>query len=124
MTEFNQQKLRKTMASNTLLIKNGLLVSSQKIEKKDILIKNGLIELISENINIECDKIIDAEGLYVMPGGIDPQVHFREPGLTHKGNISSESKAAIAGGVTSYICLLYTSPSPRDATLSRMPSSA
>ena len=115
MTEFNQQKLRKTMTSNTLLIKNGLLVSSQKIEKKDILIKNGLIELISENINIECDKIIDAEGLYVMPGGIDPQVHFREPGLTHKETIETGSRAAVAGGITTF----FEMPNTKPATITK-----
>ena len=115
MTEFNQQKLIKTMTSNTLLIKNGLLVSSQKIEKKDILIKNGLIELISENINIECDKIIDAEGLYVMPGGIDPQVHFREPGLTHKETIETGSRAAVAGGITTF----FEMPNTKPATITK-----
>lgn len=86
------------------LIKNAQIVNEGKIFKSDILIENDLIAKISETIPEEnIDKIIDAEGKFLIPGVIDDQVHFREPGLTHKGDIESESKAAIAGGVTSFI---------------------
>ena len=86
------------------LIKNAQIVNEGKIFKADVLIENDLIAIISSTISEEnIDKIIDAEGKFLIPGVIDDQVHFREPGLTHKGDIESESKAAIAGGVTSFI---------------------
>ena len=87
-----------------ILIKNAQIVNEGKIFTSDILIENDLIAKISETIPEEnIDKIIDAEGKFLIPGVIDDQVHFREPGLTHKGDIESESKAAIAGGTTSFI---------------------
>ena len=92
------------------LIKNAFIVNEGDIIKSDILIKEQLIEDINKNINVKAEKIIDAEGLYLMPGIIDDQVHFREPGLTHKGNIYSESKAAVAGGITSYMEMPNTNP--------------
>ena len=92
------------------LIKNAFIVNEGDIIKSDILIKEQLIEDINKNINVKAEKIIDAEGLYLMPGIIDDQVHFREPGLTHKGDIYSESKAAVAGGITSYMEMPNTSP--------------
>ena len=86
------------------LIKNAQIVNEGKIFKADVLIENDLIAKISSIISEEnVDKIIDAENSFLIPGVIDDQVHFREPGLTHKGDIESESKAAIAGGVTSFI---------------------
>ena len=86
------------------LIKNAQIVNEGKIFKADVLIENDLIAKISSTISEEnIDKIIDAEEKFLIPGVIDDQVHFREPGLTHKGDIESESKAAIAGGVTSFI---------------------
>ena len=86
------------------LIKNAQIVNEGKIFKADVLIENDLIAKISSTISEEnVDKIIDAEEKFLIPGVIDDQVHFREPGLTHKGDIESESKAAIAGGVTSFI---------------------
>ena len=86
------------------LIKNAQIVNEGKIFKSDVLIENDLIAKISSTISEEnVDKIIDAEEKFLIPGVIDDQVHFREPGLTHKGDIESESKAAIAGGVTSFI---------------------
>lgn len=86
------------------LIKNAQIVNEGKIFKSDVLIENDLIAKISETIPEEnLDKIIDAEGKFLIPGVIDDQVHFREPGLTHKGDIESESRAAIAGGTTSFI---------------------
>lgn len=86
------------------LIKNARIINEGKITEGDILIKGQFIEAIDTSISAKLDyKVIDAEGNYLMPGVIDDQVHFREPGLTHKGNIMSESKAAIAGGITSFI---------------------
>lgn len=86
------------------LIKNAQIVNEAKIFKSDVMIENDLIAKISSTISEEnVDKIIDAENSFLIPGVIDDQVHFREPGLTHKGDIESESKAAIAGGVTSFI---------------------
>jgi dihydroorotase len=88
---------------SSILIKNGQVVNRGKIETKDILIKNGFIERIDNQINSPADKVIDATGKHVLPGIIDDQVHFREPGLTHKATIFTESRAAIAGGVTSFM---------------------
>ncbi|MCU0349661.1 MAG: dihydroorotase [Flavobacterium sp.] len=90
---------------NTILIKNAKIVNEGQIFEGDILIENEIITEIAEKISPKSSncKIIDAEGNYVLPGVIDDQVHFREPGLTHKGNIASESRAAVAGGITSFI---------------------
>jgi dihydroorotase len=88
----------------SILIKNAQIVNEGKIIKGDVLIENEFIVDIAENIPSEENyQIIDAQGNYLIPGVIDDQVHFREPGLTHKGNIASESRAAVAGGVTSFI---------------------
>lgn len=87
-----------------ILIKNAKIVNENQIFESDLLIEKDLISKISKNISEEgADKIIDASGKYLLPGIIDDQVHFREPGLTHKGDLESESRAAIAGGVTSFI---------------------
>jgi len=86
-----------------ILIKNSQIVNEGKIIQSDILIENDLISKIQSNISEEADQIIDASGKYLLPGVIDDQVHFREPGLTHKGDIESESRSAIAGGTTSFI---------------------
>ena len=86
------------------LIKNGVLINDGSIKESDILIKNGRIDKIDNSISAKVNvNTIDAAGAYLIPGVIDSQVHFREPGMTQKADISSESKAAIAGGVTSYI---------------------
>lgn len=90
---------------NTVLIKNAKIVNEGKIVEGDVLIENEFIVEIAESISpksANC-KIIDAEGNYLIPGAIDDQVHFREPGLTHKGTIETESRAAVAGGITSFI---------------------
>jgi dihydroorotase len=90
---------------NTVLIKNAKIVNEGKIIEGDVLIENEYIVEIAQTISpklANC-KIIDAEGSFLIPGAIDDQVHFREPGLTHKGDIASESKAAVAGGITSFI---------------------
>ncbi len=87
-----------------ILIKNATIVNENKLSESDLLIENDIISRIAKNISEEdADQVIDASGKYLMPGVIDDQVHFREPGLTHKGDIESESRAAVAGGVTSYI---------------------
>jgi len=90
---------------NTVLIKNAKIVNEGVIFEGDVLIENEFIVEIAQSISPKLSncKIIDAEGNYLIPGAIDDQVHFREPGLTHKGDIASESRAAVAGGITSYI---------------------
>ena len=90
---------------NRILIKNAKIVNEGTIFVGDGLIENEFIVEIAESISAKFSncKIIDAEGNYLIPGAIDDQVHFREPGLTHKGDIESESRAAVAGGITSYI---------------------
>ena len=87
------------------LIKNARLINEGQIIEGDILLENGRIEKIDRTLTPKDVhvQVIDAAGCYVLPGVIDSQVHFREPGLTHKGDIASESRAAIAGGVTSYV---------------------
>ena len=90
---------------------NGKLVNEGCVEQKDILIYEDRIEKISNSIQTSRDvKVFDASGKYIIPGLIDDQVHFREPGLTHKATIESESKAAIAGGVTSFFEMPNTIP--------------
>ena len=95
-----------------VLIKNANIVNEGKITSGDVLIEDGFIVEISESISAKSanTKIIDADGCYLMPGMIDDQVHFREPGLTHKADIETESKAAVAGGITSYIEMPNTFP--------------
>jgi len=94
-----------------ILIQNATIVNENKIFKGDILIENEIITKISSKIkptkNVE---VINAEGKYLIPGFIDDQVHFREPGLTHKANIATESRAAIAGGITTFIEMPNTVP--------------
>ena len=134
-----------------LIIKNGECYINGKLEIKDIAIKDGKIFKIGQ-INEDAKEIYEAKNLTVLPGCIDTQTHFREPGSTDTEDLHSGSRAAIVGGITSvfempntnpptsnkkefqrkldlakdrmYCCLLYTSPSPRDRTRSRMPSSA
>ena len=90
--------------SRTLLIKNVKIINENKMFEGDIRIKDQRFESISKNISPSPqDTIINANGKFLLPGMIDDQVHFREPGLTHKGNIASESRAAVAGGITSYM---------------------
>jgi len=92
------------------LIKNAQLVNEGRIYKAAVLIENQKIKQIATNITIDVDAIIDADGLHLLPGVIDDQVHFREPGLTHKANIYTESKAAVAGGITSFMEMPNTNP--------------
>ncbi|MDD4150403.1 MAG: dihydroorotase [Bacteroidales bacterium] len=95
------------------LIKNATVINEGTTKVCDVLIENEKILKIVDtgNIDTKADIIIDAEGLLLLPGIIDDQVHFREPGMTHKGDIYSESRAAAAGGVTSFMEMPNTSPS-------------
>ncbi len=94
-----------------LIIRNATIINEHKIFHSDILIKNGRIEKIAPGIEVKyAIKEINAEGLHLLPGAIDDQVHFREPGLTHKATIYTESKAAVAGGVTSFMEMPNTKP--------------
>lgn len=94
-----------------ILIKNALLLNENKAIETDIYIKQGRIDKILPYISgKDTDLIIDAQGQRVIPGMIDDQVHFREPGLPHKGNIYSESRAAVAGGITSFMDMPNTKP--------------
>ena len=96
---------------SSILIKNSTLINENSKKIADILIRNSRIEKISNDISVDYNcKIINGEGLYLIPGLIDDQVHFREPGLTHKGEIYTESMAAVAGGVTSFMEMPNTIP--------------
>lgn len=87
-----------------ILVKNATIINENQIFESDLLIENDLIKKIAQNILEDgADQVIDASGKYLLPGIIDDQVHFREPGLTWKGDIESESRAAITGGITSFI---------------------
>lgn len=96
--------------SMSILIKSATLVNEGQKFLADVFIKNGMIEQIGSSLNLPADKEINAEGKYLFPGCIDDQVHFREPGLTHKGNIYTESRAAVAGGITSFMEMPNTVP--------------
>ena len=94
------------------LIKNARVVNEGEIKKRDVLIDGDIILKISKSINVNATdvNIIEADNNYLIPGLIDDQVHFREPGLTHKATIETESKAAVAGGITSFIEMPNTVP--------------
>ncbi len=93
-----------------ILIKNAQLVNEGKISTTDLLIKDGRIEKIDAIIDAPSDLEINAEGLHLLPGVIDDQVHFREPGLTHKSDLYTEPMSAVAGGTTSYMEMPNTKP--------------
>ena len=93
-----------------LILKNCQIVNEDAIYNSDIAIKNERIALINSTIDAEAKEILDVEGKYVIPGMIDDQVHFREPGLTHKGSIATESRAALAGGITSFFEMPNVNP--------------
>ncbi|RWY53964.1 dihydroorotase [Mucilaginibacter gilvus] len=95
---------------STILIKAVTIVNEGKQFVADLLVKDGRIDRIDSTINATADREINAEGLHLFPGCIDDQVHFREPGLTHKGNIYTESRAAVAGGITSFMEMPNTVP--------------
>lgn len=97
--------------NNEILIKNAQMVNDGQILEGDMLIRNGRIEQIAPEIPAKGRlKLLDAEGMTLMPGMIDDQVHFREPGVTHKADIRSESRAAVAGGITSFMEMPNTNP--------------
>ncbi len=100
------------MKLKSTLIKNANIVNEGVIFNGDILIEGEYIKKISDSISVKSADVlvVDAEGKYLLPGAIDDQVHFREPGLTHKGDIETESRAAIAGGITSFIEMPNTTP--------------
>jgi len=97
---------------NSILIKNGRIINEGKIYRSDIYIEDEIIKEISSSISPKLSETItiDAEDNYIIPGLIDDQVHFREPGLTHKGDIYTESRAAVAGGITSFLEMPNTIP--------------
>lgn len=101
---------------NNTLIKSAYVVNENSIKTLDVLIQNERISKIDNTISIDYSNtnIVNGEGLYLLPGLIDDQVHFREPGLTQKGTISSESKAAVAGGITSFMDMPNTHPNTTD----------
>ena len=101
------------------LIKNAIVVNEGRCEQLDVVLNNEYIEdfFPSGHIEGQYDKTIDAQGLYLLPGIIDDQVHFRQPGATHKADIHSESRAAVAGGVTSYMEMPNTNPPTTNADL-------
>ncbi len=100
--------------NKVLLIRNGLLVSSVETALGDLLIENGKITQVGANIQHPDAEVFDAAGLYVLPGVIDPQVHFRDPGFPEKEDLYTGSKAAAAGGVTSYFEMPNTKPATID----------
>lgn len=95
---------------SSFLIKSATLVNEGRQIISDIFIEDGLIVQIGSDLNRNAGKEINAEGKYIFPGCIDDQVHFREPGLTHKADIHSESRAAVAGGITSFMEMPNTMP--------------
>ena len=104
------------MRKDSIAIINANIVNEGSIIQRDLLIKGGRIIKVESSIHIpEGTQVIDAKGKYLLPGLIDDQVHFREPGLTHKGGILSESSAAVAGGVTSFMDM----PKVKPATTTR-----
>lgn len=95
----------------TLLILNARLVNEGRITETDVFVRDGFIDQIAPNLSgRSADTVLDAAGRYLFPGVIDDQVHFREPGLTHKATIRSEARAAVAGGVTSFMEMPNTVP--------------
>lgn len=100
-----------------ILIRNARIVNKGLVREGDVLIRNGRIEKIGASIQMEAKTALDANGRFLIPGIIDDQVHFREPGLTHKANIGSESRAAVAGGVTSFMEMPNVNPPSVTQTL-------
>jgi dihydroorotase len=97
--------------SQITILKNGILINEGSRKEADILIENGRISKIGNSLSAEGNAtIVDLNGKYILPGCIDDQVHFREPGLTHKANIGTESRAAVAGGITSFMEMPNTVP--------------
>lgn len=105
------------MTSKTLLIVNANIVNEGGVVQGDVFIRDGRIERVGFGLTgHEADRVIDARGRHLLPGMIDDQVHFREPGLTHKGDIATESAAAVAGGITSFMDMPNTVPNTTTRT--------
>lgn len=99
------------MTDQSLLITNALICNEGRVTPGDVLMRRGRIEKVAREIPAgRVERIIDARGKYLLPGFIDDQVHFREPGLTHKGDLATESAAAVAGGITSFMDMPNTIP--------------
>lgn len=102
----------------TINIRNAQIINEGSITEGNVFVKDGLIWNVEAlGKHRVADQVIDAQGAYLMPGAIDDQVHFREPGLTHKGEILTESRAAVAGGVTSFMEMPNTVPGATTAAL-------
>lgn len=100
-----------SQSAGSILIKNANVVNEGQVVTRDVRIVGQLIDKIATEITaLPTDTVIDAQGKFLLPGMIDDQVHFREPGLTHKGSILSESRAAVAGGITSYMEMPNVTP--------------
>ncbi|HRK61860.1 MAG TPA: dihydroorotase [Candidatus Omnitrophota bacterium] len=97
--------------THSLLIKNGTLVSSQGRVQADVLVRNGRIAKVGPNLSESVERIIDASGLFVIPGALDPQVHFREPGKTYKEDLHTGSMGCAAGGITGFFDMPNNDPS-------------
>jgi dihydroorotase len=95
---------------DSILIKGAKIINRGEIKQQDVLINKGFIERIDPQIDVPASMTIEADGLYLMPGIIDDQVHFREPGLTHKADLYTEPRAAVAGGTTSFMEMPNTKP--------------
>ena len=95
---------------STLLIQNALLVNEGRTFEADVFVRHGRIDRIGKGIQTAADRKVDARGLHLLPGVVDDQVHFREPGLTHKADLFTEPRAAVAGGVTSFMEMPNTKP--------------
>ena len=93
-----------------ILLKNGIMVNEGVVQENDILIEDERIMKIAKDITDSDAEVIDVKGMHILPGIIDDQVHFREPGLTHKGSIATESRAALAGGITTFMEQPNTTP--------------
>ena len=99
------------------LITNALLVNEGQVKPSDVLIAGERIERIANEISEPHAQVIDLQGNYLIPGMIDDQVHFRDPGLTYKADIHTESQAAVAGGITSFMDMHNTIPNTLTRTL-------
>ena len=110
MAALGASKSENIKAMSSILIHSATIVNEGRQFVADVFINKGLIESIAPQIDRQADKVINAEGLYLFPGCIDDQVHFREPGLTHKADIYHESRAAVAGGITSFMEMPNTVP--------------
>jgi dihydroorotase len=102
---------------SSLLIVNANLVNEGQITAADVLIRNGRIETIGHHLSAPGVKVLDAAGRHLLPGMIDDQVHFREPGMTHKADMVTESRAAVAGGITSFMDMPNTIPNALNSAL-------